>query len=402
MIYYIIAAIIGVFALSEVNLTSRNFERNTNYLLRHNKSLLNGFFSDVKKNKLMVDKTRIISLIAGSLVSVFLCVFAFSRHETGYDYSAYSLIYDQSIHMGFNQLQIEPLYYIANYILKIAGIPFLGFLIAYTTLSIIPKITLIYSTSTYLMVSILVYYVNCYIMYDFGVLRQAASISLCAYACIFALNRKPWKFALLVVVAMGFHVTAIVFIPFYFLASLRLSYRLIILFALAGIVGNLLISVLFTNVYFSGLSLAFIFDKLSLYTQAAKNSDKTGLSIGFYSKLALIMFYIASFLKNKEKTTHFGEIACISYLASLSGFFILKDYAVIASRLFVYYKLSEIVLLPDLIRLQKAKTSKILMTLFIIAIQFYQLYRDLNQDYSEVLFPYKINPDLSLLNWFLI
>jgi hypothetical protein len=392
----------AVFALYEVAMPNSDNELRICQLLRQNKTILDDFYEKVRKHNLLVDKSRIIPLAMGLIFTIFLSIFAFVRYETGYDYDAYRLIYDQSISLGFNELQVEPIYHGINYILRFAGIPFLGFLIVYTALSIIPKIVLIYSTSTYLMLSMLVYYVNCFIMYDFGVLRQAVAISLCAFACSYALNRRPWMFVLLIVVAMGFHVTAIVFLPFYFLARLRLNYRMIIIFVVVGGLGNVFVSSLLDNVYFNGLSVAFVFEKLTYYTNEAENTVKTGLSIGFYSKCALTLFYISSFLKNKEKTTRIGEIACIAYLISLVGFYILQDYVVIASRLLIYYKFSEIILLPDMIRLQKTKISKILLCLLVIAIQFYQLDRDLNQDYSDVLFPYKIDPDFLMLNWFFI
>ena len=54
-----------------------------------------------------------------------------------------------------------------------------------------------------------------------NIVAQFMAISVCLYACTFAQERKPIPFFLLIALAASFHVSALVFIPVYFLPKLN-------------------------------------------------------------------------------------------------------------------------------------------------------------------------------------
>ncbi len=54
-----------------------------------------------------------------------------------------------------------------------------------------------------------------------NVVSQFMAISICLFACLFAEKRQPVPFFLLVLLAAAFHVTAMVFLPVYFLPGLK-------------------------------------------------------------------------------------------------------------------------------------------------------------------------------------
>ena len=56
-----------------------------------------------------------------------------------------------------------------------------------------------------------------------NIVAQFMAISVCLYACTFAQQRKPLPFFLLIVLAACFHISALVFIPVYFLPKLNIK-----------------------------------------------------------------------------------------------------------------------------------------------------------------------------------
>ena len=94
MVYYTIAAVLAVFALVEVVIANNAHECKVHDLLKERKTLLSEIYQDIKGNKILVGKTRTITLTASIILILFLSVMSFVRFETGYDYTAYAMIYD--------------------------------------------------------------------------------------------------------------------------------------------------------------------------------------------------------------------------------------------------------------------------------------------------------------------
>lgn len=86
--------------------------------------------------------------------------------------------------------------------------------------------------SPYIWLSLLIYiFINYYP--SFFLLRQYISMAVFLYSIKYVINRKPIHYGILLLVAMSFHVTAIVTLPFYFLYGIKKSTRNM-LFLLAG------------------------------------------------------------------------------------------------------------------------------------------------------------------------
>ena len=71
-----------------------------------------------------------------------------------------------------------------------------------------------------------------------NIVSQYMAISVCLFACTFAQERKPIPFFALVAFAACFHISALVFIPVYFLPKLNIRPR----WCIAGIAGTLVIA----------------------------------------------------------------------------------------------------------------------------------------------------------------
>lgn len=58
---------------------------------------------------------------------------------------------------------------------------------------------------------------------SFFLLRQYIAMSVFLFSIKYVINRNPWKFGILSLIAISFHLTAVVILPFYFLYGIKFS-----------------------------------------------------------------------------------------------------------------------------------------------------------------------------------
>lgn len=87
--------------------------------------------------------------------------------------------------------------------------------------------------------SVILFYFTTYAQSLF-VLRQHLAIALCLLAVPYILQRKQKKFLLLVFLAFSLHMSAIIFLPIYYLYNLQVDYKFWGLFIVALVIGTML------------------------------------------------------------------------------------------------------------------------------------------------------------------
>ena len=77
---------------------------------------------------------------------------------------------------------------------------------------------------------------NCITFYVFGfsAIKQALAMALVMWAFIYIVEKKPWKFVLLVLIAGTIHMPALVFLPTYFLSKKRITFNTVVGYIIAG------------------------------------------------------------------------------------------------------------------------------------------------------------------------
>lgn len=91
------------------------------------------------------------------------------------------------------------------------------------------KLFVRYTSSNYeVLVAIALYQCLYYSFFSITGLRQTMATGFLFLAIPFAVKRKPWKFALLVLIAATQHKSALLFIPFYFLSFIKQSRMMLI------------------------------------------------------------------------------------------------------------------------------------------------------------------------------
>ena len=144
------------------------------------------------------------------------------RYRVGTDYENYMIIYNNKQNIDILQgmiqenerfffLIIKIAAFFNNYQVMFAIITFLTVIIYYKAiLNYKEKVSLGFTFFLYLFLNF---------TESFNVIRQALAVAIVFYSYKFVLNRNFVKFLLTVIIATMFHITALIFIPFYFICS---------------------------------------------------------------------------------------------------------------------------------------------------------------------------------------
>ena len=141
-------------------------------------------------------------------------------------YTTYGDVLDKALFRP-NTEEIEWIFVLINKIIFDFGFPFyiVTFVMALITVSL--KFTTIYKNVAYPSLALLFYFMPIMFFEDSGQMRQGLGIAVCVASFKFIKERNLFMFLLCVYIALGFHKTAIVFLPAYWIVKIPLnSYRI--------------------------------------------------------------------------------------------------------------------------------------------------------------------------------
>jgi hypothetical protein len=271
MIYIILLCVLTLFSFFEI------VEVNRNLLYRKNNKVFYFFFS-----------CFIISLAA-------------LRYKTGGDWIAYTSWFNN----GFSDRTIEPGFVFINVVFKSI---FNNYFIMQFSINVLCGFLIlrfICQHSEYPIFTLLLYFINYYIIVDMAIIRQhiAMAIIVCSYKYIE--KRQLIPFLLLIAFAMQFHVSAIIVILLYFFNK-HIHILASILIILAGIMIN----------FFGRDMLLILFDLLSyikilperliLMLNYLQNEKMSGIGIyrfglSFFAKSLIVILTVVSYYNNNTK-----------------------------------------------------------------------------------------------------
>ena len=298
------------------------------------------------------------------LLSILPTVFiAAIRYDVGTDYFSYEMIYryyDNGVFFLFKDLAVEYGYYLINYFSAVLFNDFYGVLLISASLTIGISFSAILKHRKHINVTfaMLIFYLLMYPPLLNGI-RQLISVSIIMYGYSYIIERKLLKFALTVAVASLFHYTAVLCLPFYFLAT-RFKSRITILRRIAYYF--LLISIIILMpILLDAVSELSIFSKyFSAYELGSDAKLLNQIILRLPILIPILVFSTALLKKNKEL-----EFYYLIYFMEFV-FIILGSYYVWAVRLTYYVMPSQIVLVPAIVKSVKNKYTKILLSMYFI------------------------------------
>jgi len=162
-------------------------------------------------------------LIISGLAVIFVMGLRYPEYENVYDLKVYYTYYDHLISTPWNEIfevsRFEPGYAILNKALATL-VPWAQFiLIAEAVISVYCVCRFIYKNSEYPFQAMIFYITLGTMVFQLTGFRQAFAMSLCLFGVEYIKRRKVIRFVLIVLLAISIHKSAMVFLPFYFIAN---------------------------------------------------------------------------------------------------------------------------------------------------------------------------------------
>lgn len=300
------------------------------------------------------------------ILTLFLVLFASLRDRVGTDWPAYADFYQYGVH------NVEVGYAFINNLFSEIGLPFYMFLIFINCISIglITKSALKFSAFPIL--SLLIYYSDPYLYFNFSGMRQAVAMSITTIALIYSFGdkRNKYFFFSLILLAMSFHITAIIFAIAYFIPQRKFTKKEVFFLIIA-------FSFFSSLVYLSSSFLTGIFaTKAEFYLEHQEQAQniQTLFIVGLLRRLITIIL-IFSFgrkiiFKNKI-SSYLLNLYLIGLGIFATTYLISPDIGV---RMSIYFTVLEMFLLANLIYLVKRTDIKFLLFFIVLLVSIYKLY----------------------------
>ena len=327
-----------------------------------------------KAERISVKKETIIN----SQIKVMICIFiglgipiliAAIRYQVGTDYNNYIDYYSVYSKLGLNEILKYANEFLFILVIKIAYIfrepqilfAIMAFLIIYITYkSILNKrekvsITLMFTLYLFL-----------YYTYSLNIIRQALAVALIAYSYKYIIEQNLKKFLLVLIIAILFHTSAIIFLPFYFISPKKNEKNRNIMFIIRIITIILVLLTIFNieNIV-NCISNIEGFGRLAGYISEAPQGQNKQIIINTMILFILIICRKPLMRYDEDNRTYLF-LYIIGFIFTLSGF--TSPYI---KRIGLYFNISEIYLLatlPNIVKKQYKPLVKIGLIIYGITI----------------------------------
>ncbi len=333
-----------------------------------------------------------VFLLLSFLVPFLLSSF---RWEVGTDYKTYISLYEAINSISTSSqwvqqlLEVEPLYVLMNLIVKaIFGNPLpIFFISALLLLGFIYRALEDYHEKISVMLAVFVFLM---LMFSttLNIMRQMISVAIMFYATrhVFAHNYK--KAALWMFLALMFHYTALIVLPFWLFRGTKRYERNVRIIMFSGLVLLFVLGSVFGS----------LFDRIRfLYLQESGSQPDAVLRIGLMLLRAPIIVPILLFRKqlvaHDERNRFWIIMAVFEIVFSYLGYIL--D---VLNRLSLYFAVSWIVLLPALVRSMPTRGGQYRMGAYVaLVVTGLWVFNTAISNYGDVL-PYKSIFDVHFLS----
>lgn len=287
------------------------------------------------------------------------------RFNVGSDFGSYKTLYENIDDLG--SYFLEPGYY---FITK--AFTYLNYqaLVAFIFLiSISLKASFFLKNAPYMFIALMCYIPIQFMVYDINAVRQGVAIGILFCSIPFILSRSLYKFLFMCLLAMSFHITAIIFIPLYWFAKLNLSPVKISLYLL-GLVIFAFLSQQFLASFLDSYGGAFtILVKMQSYSKDEAYNKVLTFNLSTFYRIA-ILFAFMSLRKSMKITEEYYKLLQNGYFLSLIVYFFFFGVELIATRGSLYFRVLDVIMFSYM---ATGIRDKLLRQLFIFVIFVYTM-----------------------------
>ncbi len=304
-----------------------------------------------------------------------LLVISIIRYGVGSDYFEYEkLYYLIGATGGAGTKEYE---YLFSFILKAMynmGVSFQWFIALTSIIFVFLVYLFIYRFSPQIPISIFLLFGMCFFFQSLNIIRQMVGCAICLYSIRFIEEKKPIVFSIMIAIACGFHISAIIFFPVYFLYKMHIDWKK----AIAIIVFIVVVREIIIHIVYD-FALEY-----SAYTGYVKNAPEVQGKNGYVSLFINLLIYLFAYFltqKNNIRDRGFLNIQLGACVLSL-----MNGYIPLLNRLRFYYALPGIVLLPIAIgNINNKNLRRIMYVVVVIMFFAYCLYIEgyMNQSASH-------------------
>lgn len=300
--------------------------------------------------------------------TVSMTLMAVLRYGQGTDYLAYAYLYTIDYYPHVDLVNKEPGYVFFAFMLNKLGFPFEVYAALLAIAEMYGFYRCISRFSPYKTMGLLLLYPTLYLTYMFSGLRQAGAIAIfCGFAVPLLLDKKWLKYVLAILAAACFHKTALLMLALPIIYKIRYKYvcRLVPAAITAGII------ICFLDV--SSILRFILQDRAYVYMESWGNADISIMGLAERTILAgFVLWNTWRTEAEEDRIIIFSKIYLVGYMLSA----VAARYSLMSSRLGVYCKALDIVLIPMLLYRMKPRNRK-LVTAVVLMYAFVFLYKNI-------------------------
>lgn len=298
-----------------------------------------------------------------SFACVLILFAGFRGQNVDRDYSGYKSYFDNvaSIEFLFTnsdyffssvQRSLEPsITIIMSFVKTIFSHGFPLVILIYAILSVSLKMVAIKRMSDYFLYSLLIYFAGAFLLQDMTQIRIAVASGFLLLSIPHIVDRNIKKFSLFLFLAILFHYSAIIFIPFYFFNTKKINQGLYISLILASI---LLAAIKFNPIeILLNSNIEFIVQNIK--AQIAARTQFQKVNIFNVIMLFHVFMCITFILLNKKIDNKYTTILTKIYSFSVIFFYLFSFHPIMAFRTSEVLNIVQIILIPQLISVVKPK-----------------------------------------------
>jgi hypothetical protein len=328
-----------------------------------------------------------------TLLWIYVAIFTFlggARWQTGTDWLPYyNFFMDNHLLEEFLSREFEPGFAFLNYLVKLMTNSYTGLLFIQGFFVILLKTWSLYSFSEFPLISL---FLNVSSYLDIFFTRQSVAIGIVLTSTYFIIRKQLIPFTCLILLAMTFHYTSVVFMPAYwfYYCNLNRKQLFLIIIPVIGLVQS--------GLFLQGLELiiqrlvgdeGIIAYKLLAYSENAQNNaaveDLVWLS--FLRRIFLLPILIWAKPYVEKHYQHYSGFLNLTFFGYIVFFFLVGFSQAVAARLSIYYFIYELFLIPSLLFLFKNLAVRLfiwaVIILYGLSKYFYAIY-----GYHDLYIPY--------------
>lgn len=291
------------------------------------------------------------------------------RYQIGADWYAYERLFSNI--ENFNDIltvREEKGFMLTMFLIKGISKNYSFFIFSFFLVSFYLKYKVItkYSTDTFLSLSF--YFFTIFLILDLNQIRQGMALAFIIFSLDSILNRDIKKFLFLVLIAFFFHTSALIFLPFYWLARLNINNKTIVVIIASCFILSIPIREFMGKNIMANLLISWgELGKYNVYLEdSSLNKDSAILSIGFFQRIIVFAIFLV-YYNTINVSDNFKRLLRNGYLIGINIFIIFSFNAQFAARIGYYYKWFDIFIVALIVTSQK-KIEKKLILLFVFYI----------------------------------